>query len=57
VTTKRGACGTALGSGETIHEAGEGPRCRPCFNRETADRLGIDLEEPQLSTHRARCGG
>jgi hypothetical protein len=48
VTTKRGACGTALGSGETIHEAGEGPRCRPCFNRETADRLGLDFDEPQF---------
>lgn len=36
----------ALGSGETIHVAGEGPRCYPCFNRETADRLNIDFEEP-----------
>jgi hypothetical protein len=45
---KCGACGRALGSGETIHVAGEGPRCYPCFNRETADRLGIDFDEPQF---------
>ena len=48
MTTKCGACGKALGSGETIHVAGEGPRCHSCFNRETADRLGIDFEEPQV---------
>lgn len=48
MTTKCGACGKALGSGETIHVAGDGPRCYPCFNRETADRLGIDFDEPQF---------
>jgi hypothetical protein len=25
-----------------------GPRCYPCFNRETADRLGIDFDEPRF---------
>jgi hypothetical protein len=48
VTTKCGACGKALGSGETIHVAGQGLRCYPCFNRETADRLGIDFDEPRF---------
>jgi hypothetical protein len=28
--------------------AGQGPRCFPCFNRETADLLGIDFDEPQF---------
>jgi hypothetical protein len=46
--TKCGACGRSLGSFESIHVAGEGPRCYPCFNRETADRLGIDFDEPQF---------
>ena len=46
--TKCGACGTVLGSGETIHVAGEGIRCYPCFNRETADRLGIHFDERQF---------
>jgi hypothetical protein len=50
VTTKCGACGKALGSSETIHVAGEGPRCYPCFNRETADRLGLDFDEPQFQS-------
>jgi hypothetical protein len=48
VKTKCGACGKPLGSGETVHVAGDGPRCYPCFNRETADRLGIDFAEPQF---------
>jgi hypothetical protein len=46
--TKCGACGQPLGSGETIHVAGDGPRCYPCFNREAADRLGIDFDETQF---------
>jgi len=46
--TKCGACGRPLGSFETIHVAGKGPRCYPCFNRETAARLGIAFEEPQF---------
>jgi hypothetical protein len=46
--TTCGACGRPLGSFETIHVAGEGPRCYPCFNRETADRLGIDFNEPRF---------
>lgn len=41
-------CGAPLGSFETIHVAGGGPRCYPCFNRKTADRLGIDFEESQF---------
>jgi hypothetical protein len=48
VKTKCGACGKPLGSGETIHVAGDGVRCFPCFNRETADRLGIDFDEPSF---------
>lgn len=46
MTTTCGACGKALGSGETIHVAAQGLRCYPCFNRETAARLGIDFDEP-----------
>jgi len=46
--TTCGACGKPLESFEMIHVAGEGPRCYPCFNRETADRLGIDFDEPQF---------
>jgi hypothetical protein len=37
-----GACGATLGPSETIHRAGEGLRCYPCFNREIAERTGID---------------
>ena len=37
-----------LGPSETIHVAGEGPRCYPCFNREIAERIGIDYDEPQF---------
>ena len=40
--------GKPLESGETIHVAGDGPRCYPCFNRETAERLGIDHDEPHF---------
>jgi len=43
-----GACGAALGPSETIHVAGEGPRCYRCFNSEIAERIGIDYDEPQL---------
>src|SRR5258708_4854908 len=48
VTIRCGSCHKPLESSETIHVAEEGPRCYPCFNRETADRLGIDFEEPQF---------
>jgi hypothetical protein len=48
VKTKCGACGKPLGSGETIHVAGGGPRCSPCFHRETADGVGIDFDEPKF---------
>lgn len=48
MATRCGACGKPLGSVETIHAAGAGPRCYPCFNRETADRLAIDFDQPQL---------
>jgi hypothetical protein len=33
---------------ETIHVPGEAPLCYSCFNRETAERLGIDFYEPQF---------
>lgn len=46
--TRCGLCDRALESGETIHVAGQGPRCFPCFNRETADLLRIDFDEPQF---------
>ena len=45
---KCAVCGKLLGSFESIHVAGEGPRCYPCFNRGTANRLGIDFDEPQF---------
>lgn len=45
---KCGVCGKPLESFETIHVAVQGPRCYPCFNRETADRLGVDFDEPQF---------
>ena len=48
MTTRCGACGKQLESGETIDVAGQGPRCYSCFNQETADRLGIDFDEPQF---------
>ena len=48
MTAKCGACGTPLGAFETIHVAGQGLRCYPCFNRERAGRLGIDFDEPQF---------
>jgi hypothetical protein len=44
--TTCGACGKPVGPFETIEVAGEGPRCYPCFNRETAARMGIDFHEP-----------
>ena len=43
-----GTCGKPLESFETIHVAGVGPRCYRCFNRETAQRLGIDFDEPRF---------
>ena len=46
--TKCGACDALLGPFESIHVAGEGPRCHRCFNRETADRLAIDFDEPRV---------
>jgi hypothetical protein len=48
VKTTCGACGRPLESGETIHVAGQGPRCFPCFNREIAGRLGIKFDEPKF---------
>ena len=48
MNTSCSACGKPIGSFEVIHVAGEGPRCYPCFNRETADRLGIDFDQPQF---------
>ena len=43
-----GACGATLGPSETIHVAGEGPRCYPCFNHAIAEQIGIDYDEPQF---------
>jgi hypothetical protein len=48
VKIRCGVCGKPLESGETIHVAEQGPRCYRCFNRETADRLGIDFNEPEF---------
>lgn len=42
------ACGATLGPAETIHVAGEGPRCYPCVNREIAERIGLDYDEPKF---------
>lgn len=41
-------CGKPLESFETIHVAGEGLRCYRCFNNETAERLGINFDEPRF---------
>jgi len=46
MNTSCSACGKPIGSLEVIHVAGEGPRCYHCFNRETADRLGINFDQP-----------
>src|SRR5712692_9454913 len=46
---KCGACGKALTSFETITVAGEGDRCYSCFNRETADRLGVTFDNTPLA--------
>jgi hypothetical protein len=48
MTIRCGSCHKPLESSETIHVAEKGPRCYPCFNRETADRLGVDFEEPRF---------
>ena len=39
-----GVCGKVVGSFDLISVAGVGDRCHPCFNREMADRLGIDFD-------------
>lgn len=41
-----GACGATLEPSETIHVAGNGPRCYSCFNREIAERIGVEHDEP-----------
>ena len=41
-------CGATLEPSEAIHVAGEGPRCYPCFNREIAERMGLDYDAPQF---------
>ena len=41
-----GACGATLEPSETIHVAGKGPRCYSCFNREIAERIGVEYDEP-----------
>lgn len=42
------ACGKPLGSFESIHVAGVGTRCYSCFNRETAERMGVKFDNVQL---------
>jgi hypothetical protein len=44
-----GVCDKLLEPKETIDVAGHGPRCYPCFNRETADHLGLDFVEPTFN--------
>lgn len=39
-----GVCGKVVGSFDLISVAGVGDRCHRCFNREMADRLGIDFD-------------
>jgi len=48
VETTCGACGKSLESFDTIHVGQEGPRCYGCFNRETAERLGIVFDNRAL---------
>jgi hypothetical protein len=42
---KCGRCGKRVASDETIGVLDAGDRCYACFNKETADRLGIDFAE------------
>src|SRR5438128_12214870 len=46
--SKCGACGKTLGPFESITVAGVGDRCHACFNRETADRLGVAFDNTPL---------
>jgi hypothetical protein len=46
--SKCGACGKMLGSFESITVGGVGERCYACFNREMADRLGVDFDNTPL---------
>jgi len=41
-------CGERVASDETITVLDAGDRCHACFNKETADRLGIDFAEMAL---------
>ncbi len=45
---KCGACGKTLGPFESITVAGVGDRCYACFNRETADRIGVAFDNTSL---------
>jgi len=47
---KCGVCGKNLGPFESITVAGVGDRCYPCFNREMADRLGVDFDHTPLQS-------
>ena len=38
-------CGRELGAGESISVTGVGERCYPCFNEETAARMGVDFDD------------
>jgi len=46
--TKCGVCGTPLESFDAIHVAGQGPHCYSCFNREAAEQLGVQFDEPRF---------
>jgi len=46
--SKCGGCGKMLGPFESIAVAGVGDRCYPCFNREMADRIGVDFDNTPL---------
>jgi hypothetical protein len=46
--SKCGVCGQTLGPFECITVTGVGDRCYPCFNREMADRLGVDFDNTLL---------
>lgn len=43
-----GVCGTTIETFETISVAGVGDRCYSCFNRETADQLGLTFDNTPL---------
>lgn len=48
MSTICGICGRSVESFETVHVAGEGPRCYAWFNLETGNRLSLEFDEPHL---------